>query len=263
MALITVLAAVALASTVVFAMLSLQETAVRRSQRFADATQAMAAALGGEASAIAALRRDDPAMDHLSEAWAALEETEAPIQNGTFSLRIVDAQARFNLNTLVRGRASQKAILRKILAAIEAPDLVAEVIAARLAREGPVARVADLEGLGVDAGTLARLAPFVTALPGRTAVNLNTADEALIAILVGDPFAARSLVARRERNGFVTREDLAPLRIIAPPGAGFASDHFEVSVDVEVGGARQRLVSLLKRQESGDSVEVAAILRAW
>ena len=262
-ALITVLAAIGLATTVVFAMLSLQETAVRRSQRFADASQAMAAALGGEASAIAALRRDDPAVDHRREAWSAIEEAEAPIENGTFSLRIADAQARFNVNTLARGRAVSRTILRKILAAIEAPDLVADVIAARIAREGPVARVADLEGVGVDAGTLAQLAPFVTALPGQTQVNLNTADEALIAILLGDPFAARSLVALRERRGFVTREDLAPLRIIAPSGAGFASDHFEVAVDVEVGGARQRLTSLLRREGSGDDVEVTAILRAW
>lgn len=260
--LVTVLAAIALAAAVVLAMLALQDSAVRRSQRFADAAQASAAALGGEASAIAALRRDDPAIDHRGEAWAALEETDAPIANGTFTLRIRDAQARFNVNTLARGVGPQIAAFRRILKAIEAPGVLAEIIIARIVAGGPVSRLSALAGVGVDAATLARLAPFVTALPGRTNVNLNTADEALITLLVGDPFAARALVAERERRGFVTRADLAPLRIVAPSGAGFASDYFEVDVAVEVGEARNRLRSLLHRETRNGGATVVPILRS-
>ena len=55
---------------------------------------------------------------------------------------------------------------------------------------------------GFDASVRGRLAPFVSALPGPTAVNVNTAPPEVLAALVDglDLVAARTLVARRNNT---------------------------------------------------------------
>lgn len=262
--LVNVLAIIALASSVAYMMITLQGTAIHRSQRFSEAAQAAAYARGGEASAIVALRRDAieaPKIDHYSEPWAALAETDAPIGNGTFTLTIEDAQSRFNVNSLERGGILALQTLKQIAVALDLPPEVAQLIADQILTTGPVARLDALRGVNLDAAMLARLSQLVTALPGKTEVNINSASEALVAIMLGNPVAARVLVSRRERQGFLTKDDVKRAGVLLPPGIGVTSDYFRVTVTVRVGETVQRLSSLLARYQVDDRPEVVAIAR--
>ncbi|MEZ2299581.1 type II secretion system minor pseudopilin GspK [Variovorax sp. RCC_210] len=87
---------------------------------------------------------------------------------------------------------------------------------AELPRSAQAPRLRALEDLlavpGVDAGTLARLAPFVTVLPERTWINANTASAQVVAAGVAGLSldSARALLAARDRGQwFVNRGDFA------------------------------------------------------
>lgn len=165
---------------------------------------------------------------------------------------ISDEQSKFNLRNLVdRGRidpaeaavfnrlcamtgvsqAQAQALMRRVASSIadpegEAaqtmPDAAADTMAATLglppelprAPQAPRPRVLEdlLAVPGVDAGVIARLAPFVTLLPARTWINANTASAELLA--AGVPGLAldkaRALLAARDRGQwFINRGDFA------------------------------------------------------
>jgi general secretion pathway protein K len=78
-------------------------------------------------------------------------------------------------------------------------------------------RLEQLAWLGVDAETIRRLAPYVTLLPQRTPVNLNTAPkEVIAAVLDVDPADAERLVQARQRSPFRTVQQAVEL---LPPNA--------------------------------------------
>ena len=92
-----------LAASIVYAMLTLADLSIARSQSFSEAGQGLALIRGGEQSAIAALRRDmiaAPATDNAAEPWAKIAQEPIAIPGGSFALHIEDAQGHFNLNTL-------------------------------------------------------------------------------------------------------------------------------------------------------------------
>lgn len=74
-------------------------------------------------------------------------------------------------------------------------------------------RLAQLTWLGLSATTVQRLQPFVTVLPERTTVNLNTApiEVVLASIPTLDMARARRVVTQRALQPFKTLDDLTPL----------------------------------------------------
>ena len=264
--LINVLVILALTASVVYAMVSLSELSITRSQRFSSAGQALALIAAGEASAIVALRRDmveAPATDHNAEGWAMVGQDEVEIASGRFALKIEDAQARFNLNSLPGSGALGAQILQRIVVALDLPLDVGPRIAARLAQPDPLMRLADLQAeAGISPTDLSRLSDLVTVLPGRTDINLNTAPEALLGIIADNPVQARRLVGIRERNGFLTPEDITSAQMILPTGVGFVSRFFRVTINVSVDGSAQRMETLLQRRPGRGGVgEVVAVFR--
>ena len=250
MILVNVVSLVALASAILVLMLSDQDTGVDRSLRFREASQAAVLARAGELSAIVALRRDAleaPESDHLREAWAKVIDREAAIQGGTFTLTITDAQARFNLNNLGEAGLLSGVVATPIAAALQIDPNVAARIAGAIQGSGALLRLSQLRDLGVDEATITRLAPLVTTLPAATSVNVNTASEALLALLTGNPAGARMLVEQRRRAGFVTPEDIGAIGLSLPPGAGFTSNYFWVRTTVRIGDTSQTLTSLVQR----------------
>lgn len=250
--LINVLVILALTASVVYAMVSLSELAITRSQRFSAAGQAQALISAGEASAITALRRDmieAGQSDDLGEPWAQVGQTPVLIEGGTFALRIEDAQAQFNLNSLKGSGALGLQILQRLVAALEMPSDVTARIAARMAQPAQLERLSDLVAeAGLTPDEVALLAEVITVLPGATPVNINTAPPALLAALANNPVQARQLEGIRTRQGFLTPEDVGSVQVILPPGAGYASKFYWVTVTVEVDSARQTLRSLLQRR---------------
>ena len=247
--LVNVLAVLALASSVVLIMVAYQDSALFRSQRFAEAAQALAVAEGGELSAVAALRRDAETAgeaDHRGESWTTIEETDAAIEGGRFTLRIRDAQARYNLNSMLRGGSA--GVFPRIAEAAGFERAEAMRIELGIRALGGLDALSNLSVLGVNPEAQDRLVPYVTVLPVSTRINLNTASEALLAALFDDPLAAKLLVAKRDRQGFVTHEDVRSFRAVAPFGSGYSSDFFVVTTEARIGGTAQTLESLIDRR---------------
>ncbi|HET6789175.1 MAG TPA: type II secretion system protein GspK, partial [Aquabacterium sp.] len=91
----------------------------------------------------------------------------------------------------------------------------------------------QLTWLGLDAGTLEKLRPYLTLLPEKTQVNINTASKEVIAAVIDGLDLARAarLVQARQRNAFKSVDDAQTL--LAMPGinvsrVAIASDFFEV-----------------------------------
>ena len=106
-ALITVILIVALATTVASFVAWRQQVWTRQVENLRDAAQAAAVARAGVdwAGAILSEDRRKNQTDHLNEAWA--QQVALPVERGRVAGGILDAQARFNLNNLVRnGQAS-------------------------------------------------------------------------------------------------------------------------------------------------------------
>jgi len=162
---------------------------------------------------------------------------------------IADAQARYNLSNLVdvNGKTVQAELeaLERLCQTVGVSTDVASRIATGLRdAQAPAAQggssplrprsVAQLTWLGIDASTIALLEPYVTLLPVRTAVNVNTASrEVLSSVIKGmDLATAERLVQMRQREPFKTLgavetqvTGLAPLN---PQQLAVVSSYFEV-----------------------------------
>jgi general secretion pathway protein K len=200
---------------------------------------------------------------------------------------IVDAQSRFNLRGLVDGAGvvvpAQLAAFERLADLAGLPTGMATRIAEGLAAatRPPAAdatpdeaaatplrptRLADLAWLGLDAETLARLAPWAELLPVPTPVNANTAPrEVLVAAIDGlDLGSAERLVQRRQREPFASIEQLQaelPEGVTADPArVGVASSHFEVAGRLRLEDRVLEEVSLLQRRP-GERDDVVVLRR--
>ncbi|QFT58117.1 General secretion pathway protein K [Sulfitobacter sp. THAF37] len=248
--LINVLVALALGATVVVLMFTSQETLLDRTRRAANASQAEALALGAETSAVTALRRDAieaPDTDHYAESWTIAAQEEVAISAGLFSVRIEDAQSRFNVNLLAAPGVAPQLVLRRLLAVLELPETAADTMIAHLARNGPQTSLDHFTDLPDDVRAV--LAPHVAFLPRGGTVNVNTAGLPVLAAVTGSATTARQLLKKRERSGFLTKEDLLDAGVIALTNAGFTSDVYDVTVKAEVDGTEVILRSRILRAE--------------
>jgi general secretion pathway protein K len=248
-----------------------------------DQVQAQALAIAGVQWARQILQDDArrSAIDHPGEPWA-LSLPPIPVENGEIRGAIVDAQSRLNINAL-GGAAAFAQLERTRLAALFAQrggpaaalDAIADWIdadgvlreggaedafyatqpASGLAANVPVLRVADLAVVkGVTPQALAAVAPFLSALPAGTALNVNTAPPEVLAAVVDNLGAERSaaLVASRAQKPFTT---VAEFRARLPEGAVLAdegalsvrSSFFYVTVEARQGATQARARALLRR----------------
>jgi general secretion pathway protein K len=263
MILLNVLLVVAMASVTVLIMVAGQDIELQRSARLRDVAQASAYARAGELSAITSLRRDGivaAGTDNLAEPWAALSQTSIAIPRGRFALTIEDEQARFNLNTLVSPEATAITLFQRIGTAVGvAPETLIR-IATVVRMAGPLADSRLLVAAGVPQGDLVLLEPFVSILPVEAQLNLNTVREPLLAIVLRDPVAARTLVEQRDRVGYLTPADLGTVGA-SSTGLGFTSDHFRTVTAVTVGDVQQVVTSQLSRTRGQGLVDVVVISR--
>lgn len=255
--LINVLSVLALASAVMVAILTLQDVSIERSTRFMDSSSAAAYARGGELSAVVALRRDmrdAPESDHFREAWASVQQENTAIEGGAFSVVVEDEQARFNLNNLLTDGLGAEETLRVLLQALQAPPGLASTISAYVVGRNGLHSVEELSGAGVDPAILAQIVDVICVLPESTSININTAEGSVLAAVLGNRASANLLMAKRERRGYLTPEDLASARVLLPARTGFRSDYFAVSVRVTAGTVTQSLTSRLHRiKEDGQT----------
>jgi general secretion pathway protein K len=209
-ALITALLVVALATVAAVAMATRQQLDIRRTGNLLHGEQAYTYLLGAESWARVVLARDlrDSQIDSLSEDWA----TQLPasfVEGGSLIGRIRDAQALFNLNSLVvGGQADNPAIERykHLLAALDLPVELADPLVDwmdadvnvrfpdgaedetylllqppyRTANQ-PLADISELRLIrGYEPEVVELLQPHVVALPEPTPININTAHATVL-----------------------------------------------------------------------------------
>jgi general secretion pathway protein K len=265
MVLVNVLLLVGLAAAVLAIMVAGDDAGLQRATRMAEAAQATQIARGGELSAIAALRRDmvlAPDTDDATEPWANIDETGAAIQGGRFAMTVADATGKLDLNALAKDDPIAKGRVATMAGALGLAPGTAARIAGYLIVAGPIADLAELSGAGLTAEEIAKLAPFATALPLPTSINLNAVSEPLLALLIDNPVTARALVARRTRTGRLTRDDFSLEQAAIPPGCGFTSTFFWSVAEARIGATSQRITSLIERRKiEGGKPFVAAVAR--
>ncbi len=261
--LVNVLVALALGAAIIVLMFTSQENLMDRTRRAAAATQAEALALGAEASMVAALRRDmeqAPDLDHYAENWALAAQEEVVLATGRFSITVMDLRGRLDLNALSLGGLAQQLVFARLTTALGLPDRVATTVTDALVRGGPVRSLSDIAGL--DPAERAKLAPYVSLLATRGALNVNTAEQTVLAAVLGSASSARQLIKLRERNGFLTKSDLAEAGVILLGGVGFTSDAFDIISRAEVDGTTVTLNSRLLRQ-TGLGVREVLVTERW
>lgn len=264
--LVNVLMFVAIAAGLVVIMINREELALDRGLRSREAARAQAIVRGGELSALVALRRDAevaPEVDHVGEPWAKLSESGAPIDGGTFDLAIADAEGRFNINALRVGDVASMILFQAIGNAVGlTPE---QVIAATeyVRLRGPVTDLRPLRLAGIDPQVADRLERLVTALPGTTALNINAADQEMLSILFRDPQVAARLAAVRERQGFLTLDDLSREHVTMPWGASFRSNTFWVRTRATIGGTSQQAATLIVRRHTSDGKVQVFPVERW
>jgi general secretion pathway protein K len=286
-AIVLAMGVVALAAMAATAMMITQSTWSRDSELTADHVQAQALIQAGVdwARAILAADRRANSVDYLGEPWA-LRLPPMPVENGELAGYIEDQQGLFNLNNLVTGgkvNLAQLAHFQRLLSVLGLPPALAGAVVdwidadnepqpqggaedetylamqpPYLAANQPLNDVAELALVrGFDDVVRARLRPFVTALPGFTAVNANTASpEVLAAVIDGLGLdRARDLVAQRDRAYFRDTTDFQnrlPRDIVAASGdISVSSNYFMATMRVTIGGAQARGVALLARGSTG------------
>jgi len=239
------------------------------------------------------LRRSE--QDYLGEPWSVpVAETRLSDflgaglrtdQAGEISFlsgRILDAQARFNLNNLYIWSAATGGrvvdidmpsllAFRRLLQTLGMNPSVAQPTAQYLVRAArgtsadgqPVPRppdtAADLLAIpGYTPEMVAALEPFITFLPERTKVNANTAEpEVLAAVIANLPLErARELVRQRDRAYFRNTADVGTqLRAIAPQTDGSGTEALDVR-------SHYFLIYGLVRHERARRMQVSLIVRS-
>lgn len=256
--LIVVLLLVALVAALAGTRLEQQELAIRRLESERDFVQAQWVLKGGTDWARSVLAEDarSGSLDHRKELWATgLPPTQ--IEQGTVSGEIVDYQGLFNLANLTRdGKPSERDIahFKHLLAVLGLRPELGDAIAASPA----LSEIGDLYRVqGCDEAVIAKLKPFVTILPRRSPLNVNTAaPEVLSAVLDGLALADAQVLAKSLAAAPVQRKEDLALRLPRPDllnaqDLDVASGFFLVRGRAQVGQADVRVEALLERSGKG------------
>jgi len=233
---ITAILIVAVAASAASLMLAQQAALLDQTMLVASRAQADVYAQAGMEWARGVLLQDmkGSSIDTLDEGWAR-PIAGMPIERAVVAGDIADEQGKFNLNNVVNGTGRSEAdikLLRQILVAVElSPELADAVVdwvdgdddltsgsgaesayylgLPRPYRAGnaPMVQVDELYRVrGFDAKAVAKLRPYVTAIRERTALNMNTASDVVIAAAFGVPREkVADLVAERRKNPFADK----------------------------------------------------------
>ena len=295
MALITAMLITALASLVAANLAWDNALDVRRTMVLLNNDQAVQVALGAESWVIGILQQDlqDSETDHLGEIWA-LQLPGFPIDGGDLTGTIEDLQGRFNINNLIddRGQFEEDSLerFRRLFEAlgidprfaglavdwidldVEAsfPDgaedaIYTSILPSYRSANQSLTSASELAALeGMDRQTFKILRPHITALPGRTNINVNTATAAVLQSLDENLSEADvdGLIAERESAGFADIQT-AFSSLVRPDVLNTleeTTNYFRLKVVVRIDTVRVTLYSVLHRGPQGS---VTPILRSF
>ena len=289
-ALITVLLVFVLVAMMATHMLRTSYLAMHRTGNLIDSTQARYYALGAEELGGQMLAADFAAQagtqrsDYLGQEWAR-ENQSFEIEDGVLELQVVDQAGLFNLNSLVdsAARSDPPAVARfaRLLAGSGLDESLAERVAdwidadGRTSRGGveetaygvesianrPFVETSELLGIpGFDAEVWHVLREQVSALPGDTLLNLNTAPEPVLRAYAG-------MVSPAEMERFLLVRLVQPMKSLQDPllATLFAnvldrvdvkSNFYLVRAHARYRGRHARLDTLMQRDARSGKIHV-------
>lgn len=284
MAVVSAMLFAALTTVIVGQLIWQQQLLLSELENQQNATQAtiVADAAIQWARAILAEDANSSTVDYNKEVWATrLPNTRA--EGGIISGQIIDAQQFINLNSLASDEASRLGYAR-LLKALNLPsNLLSPVIdwqdadditydvdgaermyyraqeSAYLAANQPFTEIGNLIRVkGYDKSSIDKLAPFITTLPQKTTVNVNTASAELLSFILPDVSLqdAQNIVAARNVAYFQTLDDFKsrlPNKNInvANLNLSVSSQYFLVTCIAQFGRTTLKIESLLYRSPSG------------
>lgn len=285
MALLILAVAAGISSTVAWEL----STATHRSTVLSAQRQGYEYDLGAESWVEQILKRDAGKADTLGSDWAQ-QLPPLPIQGGALVGHVEDLEGRFNLNTLVDDRGKENTVafaaFQRLLAAlnidpclantvldwVDADDIPRADCGAETNYYGTldppygsanapfVSATTLLQIKGITPKIYAALAPYVTALPVATPVNINTAPAPVLAAVVPDLSLAeaQNLVQTRGTRGFESVDQFKQLvqqNVVYP--LAISSRFFLLQVTTVIGSTKFTLYSVLFRNEQGATESIA------
>lgn len=296
-ALVTAMLIVAIASVASAGLLERQRIDVRRTDNVLTLDQAFVYARSAEVWAGQVLIRDagENKTDSLLDTWAGLLES-IPIEGGALSAQVFDQQARYNLNNLVddSGKASDKDMeaFQRLLAALQLDSTLASAIVDWIDADvnAGVAGAEDVDYLALDTPYRAanrpltsisellrvrgiteevyeKLKPYVTALPVRTAINVNTAEvPVLMAAVKGlDEGSAAAIIEKRTEEVFADDASFRGQQALEGLEVGeisVNSHYFMIEANVQYGRSRVRQHTLIERQDTENKKAIIVVARS-
>jgi len=287
-ALVTALLIVALASVIATAMLKQQHIDIRRAENMIKGDQVGLYLRAGENWVRKLLVEDlqKNKFDSLNDNWAKIDSS-LEIDKGSILIQVEDQQGRFNLNNLLdkKGRLSKQDIetFRRLLAVLELDtELVQPVLdwidadinislptgaedqeylalkPAYRTANAPFVSVSELLLVkGFTRSVYDKLAPYLSALPNRVEINVNTVSATLLAALLKSTLIdADTIIKNRPRLGY---QDIAEFRGEQAltgkkvAGVGVSSQFFKTRVIVGLGRYNVSQTSLIVRDNKGTS----------
>lgn len=271
---------------------------VRRTMVLLFHEQGVQVALGAESWMRNILRDDlaDGETDHLGELWAS-DLPGLPVESdtiqGVVTGKIEDLQGLFNVNNLIdeNGEIDETvfAQFQRLLQVLDVDPRFAGLAADWIdgnqeagfpdgaedsiytgftpsyrTYNRPLSNISELAALeGMDKASYQRLLPHVTALPGRTAINVNTATAEVLMSLDDnlDASAVEGLLSLREDGGFPNIVDTFSVLVTPEVFAWLteSSEFFRLKAVVQIDTVRVTYFSILQRGPSGT---VTTILRS-
>ncbi|CUT17218.1 MULTISPECIES: type II secretion system minor pseudopilin GspK [Candidatus Ichthyocystis] len=208
----------------------------------------------------------------LEDVWAIpLDHTT--VYGGVVTGRVQDAQALWNCNNLVYSgflHESQVKIFEKLLGILNLPTELAATLAQALLHNSfghyrqphssyllDISELSALPGFSDD--VISKLRPYVTALPGYTKVNVNTAPQEVLAAVISsmDMRSVQHLVARRIIAPFSNFQELGSFLAGVSPSLSnvfedliqitLKSDYFLITGFTEKDDTKSPMTALIRR----------------
>ena len=241
LALISVLLIFAIVAVLATAMIDRQSLDIQRSGNLQALQQARAYSTGIEYAVRSGLKLDydnNAEVDHPLEEWAKAHTY--PLQPGTAEIQIIDAQSRFNLNSLHKTATNRAAQIQRFKNLLDELG-IDQTIADRTQKFMDEDSMVDDNYLGaevpyrasynlfkhpselllvqdVDAASYRKLIPYITALPVSATLNVNTASNKVMAALTTSwtLSEADAVIGNRGEDGFSKVDDFWGLAEVKP-----------------------------------------------
>lgn len=236
-------------------------------------------------------QRSGKQVDHPGEAWAR-PFPPFPVDGGMINARVTDVQARFNVNRLWHDNApdTQAAeIFQRLLKNLDLPETLGPALTdwidsdndptgsdgaeddfyTRLERpyrtgNHPLADISELRLVkGFTPEVMARLRPYVCALPATALLNVNTADPLLLAALSPtlSTRTASELSTQRPAKGYASVDEFMQQPVFNGLDSkqktqirsqiDVRSHYFQMLADAVIGDRHSVVVAVIARSDSG------------